>query len=148
MNPDGWQESLIDDARGIRDVLANARRIAVLGIKPEAQASQPAFYVPRYLQAAGFDVIPVPVYYPDVSSILGRPVIRHLRDITGDVDILNVFRRPSDIPQHVDDILALAPKVVWMQSGIRNDDVAQKLARAGIRVVQDRCIMVEHQRMR
>jgi hypothetical protein len=143
-----WQSNLIEDSQRIREVLSNARRIAVLGIKPESHASQPAFYVPRYLQAAGFEIIPVPVYYPDVTRILGHLVIRTLRDVPAPVDILNVFRQPWDIPQHVDDILALRPAVVWMQSGIRNDAVAEQLARAGIRVVQDRCIMVEHRHMR
>jgi predicted CoA-binding protein len=146
MKPDSWRANLIDDPRGIREILSNTRRIAVLGIKPETHASQPAFYVPRYLQNAGFDVIPVPVYYPNVTTILGRPVVRNLRDVAGEVDIVNVFRQPWDIPQHVDDILALGPKVVWLQSGIRNDEVAERLARAGIRVVQDSCIMVEHRR--
>lgn len=139
-----WQENIISDSAGIRGVLTETRTIAVLGIKTEAQATQPAFYVPSYLQAAGFQVIPVPVYYPKVTQILGQPVYRSLVAIPIDVDLVNVFRRSQDVLPHVEDILAKMPKAVWLQSGIRNDGVAETLAQAGIKVIQDRCIMVEH----
>lgn len=141
---DQWQDRLVQDAGRIREILRDARRIAVLGIKTEAQAGQPAYYVPEYLQGAGYEVIPVPVYYPDAREILGQPVVRSLAEIDGPVDIVNVFRRPADVPAHLDDILAARPKVVWMQSGIRNAEVARALAEAGIDVVQDRCLMVDH----
>ena len=131
----------------IRELLQAARTIAVLGIKTEEQSNQPAFYVPQYLQSAGFEVIPVPVYYPEVTEILGRPVFRKLADVPQSIDLVNIFRRPQDIPAHVEDILAAEPKTVWMQSGIRHDEVAQQLAEAGIKVVQDHCIMVEHRRV-
>ena len=144
MNDANWRENIIEDARGIRELLAQTRTIAVLGIKTEAQAGQAAFYVPQYMAQAGFDVIPVPVYFPDVTKILGKQVYRKLVDIPVDVDLVNVFRRPSDVPQHVDDILAKKPKAVWMQLGIRHDETAERLARAGIKVVQDRCLMVDH----
>jgi predicted CoA-binding protein len=143
-----WQKNLIDDANGIKELLADTRRIAVLGIKTEAQSSQPAFYVPEYMVRAGLDVIPVPVYYPNITEILGQKVYRKLSDIPGEIDLVNVFRRPQDIDEHVEDILAKKPKAVWFQSGIRNDVAAETLARAGIKVVQDRCLMVEHNRMR
>jgi len=86
----------------------------------------------------------VPVYYPDITEILGLPVYRNLNDIEGDIDLVNVFRRPEDIPKHTEEILQKKPKAVWFQLGIRNDDVAETLANAGIRVVQDLCLMVEH----
>ena len=142
-----WQSNLIEDRNGLRDLLANTRTIAVLGIKTEAQAGQPAFYVAQYMADAGYDVIPVPVYFPDVKQILGKPVYRKLADIPGDVDLVNVFRRPEDIPQHADDIIAKKPKAVWMQLGIRNDAVARRLAEAGIKVVQNRCLMVDHRQL-
>jgi predicted CoA-binding protein len=142
-----WRDNLIEDGAGIRELLANTRSIAVLGIKTEAQAGQAAFYVPRYLKSAGFEVIPVPVYYPDVTEILGQPVYRKLTDIPVEVDLVNVFRRPADVPAHLEDLLAKKPKAVWMQLGIRHDAVAQKLARAGIKVVQDRCLMVDHRQL-
>ncbi len=138
---------LIDDDAALKALLAGTRRIAVLGIKTEAQHDQPAFYVPAYLVDAGFDLIPVPVYYPDVREILGRPVLRSLRAIEGTVDLVNVFRRPADLPAHLDDLLALAPRAVWLQSGIRDDAFAATLVAAGIDVVQDRCIMVDHRRL-
>jgi uncharacterized protein len=139
-----WQENIIDDDKRIQELLSATQTIAVLGIKTEQQANQPAFYVPSYLASAGFEVIPVPVYYPQVTEILGQRVYRKLIDIPVDVDLVNVFRRSEDVPAHLDDILAIQPKAVWMQSGIRNAQVAESLARAGIKVVQNRCLMVEH----
>ena len=141
-----YEQNLIEDEAGIRAVVQASKRVAVLGIKTEQQQGQPAFYVPQYLAGAGVDVVPVPVYYPDVTHILGKPVFRRLVDIPGELDLVDVFRRPQDIDQHVDDILAKKPKAVWFQSGIRNDAAAEKLARAGIKVVQDRCLMVDHRR--
>jgi uncharacterized protein len=125
-------------------ILGRTKRIAVLGIKTEAQSSQPAFYVPQYMQNAGFEVVPVPVYYPDVTEILGQRVYRKLVDIPGDVDLVNVFRRPQDLAPHLADILAKRPRAVWLQLGIHDDAFASELERAGIEVVQNRCIMVEH----
>jgi predicted CoA-binding protein len=135
---------LIDDGAGIAALLAQTRTIAVLGIKTPAQAGQPAYEIPRYMAAAGFEIIPVPVYYPDVTSILGRPVHRRLADIGRPVDMVNVFRRSIDLMPHLDDILAAKPRSVWLQSGIRDDAFAYRLLDAGIDVVQDRCLMVEH----
>jgi len=143
-----WQENIITSSAGIRTLLNETRTIAVLGIKTEAQAGQPAFYVPRYLQTAGFQIIPVPVYYPDATRILGEQVFRRLVDIPMEVDLVNVFRRSQDVPPHVEDILAKMPKAVWMQSGIYNQGVAETLAKAGIKVVQDRCLMVDHRSLR
>jgi uncharacterized protein len=136
----------IETDADIGALLKRSRRIAVLGIKTEAQAGQPAFDIAKYLVDAGLDVVPVPVYYPEAKEILGRKVYRRLMDIPGDIDLVDVFRRPTDLEQHVEDILAKKPKAVWFQHGIRNDAVADKLAAAGIDVVQDKCIMVEHRR--
>ena len=141
-----FRQRLVTDPAQIAAIAQGARRVAVLGIKTEKQPDQPAFYVPRYLATAGVEVIPVPVYYPEVREILGRPVYRRLVDVPGPVDIVDVFRRPEDVEAHVDDILAARPSVVWLQSGIRNDRAAERFARAGIDVVQDRCLMVEHRR--
>ena len=141
-----WQENLIVPPQAIWELVLQTKRIAVLGIKTEAQADQPSVYVPIYLQKAGLEIIPVPVYYPDVATVLGKKVYRRLIDIPDDIDMVDVFRRSHDINGHVEDILAKKPKSVWFQSGIRNDAVAEILARAGIKVVQDRCLMVEHRR--
>jgi len=142
-----WRDNLINDSGQIGELLAQTKTIAVLGIKTEAQSNQPAFYVPKYMQNAGFKIIPVPVYYPDVTEILGEPVHRTLAEIPEAVDMVNVFRRPQDIPPHVADIIAKKPKSVWLQLGIYHDEVAQQLAEAGIKVVQDRCLMVDHRRL-
>ena len=139
-----WRDHLIDDDARIGELLRASKRIAVLGIKVEPH--QPAHFVPAYAQRAGFDIVPVPVYYPDVTEILGQRVYRRIADIPGDVDIVDVFRRSHRVPDHVDDILAKRPKAVWMQTGIENAEAAERLARAGIDVVQDRCLMVELQR--
>jgi len=143
-----WRGNLIEGDGDIAQLLQATRRIAVLGMKTEAQGYQPAFYVPQYMATAGFEVVPVPVYYPAVTHILGRKVYRKLSDVPGELDLVNVFRRPEDIPPHVEDILAARPRAVWFQSGIRHDAAAEALARAGIKVVQDRCLMVEHRRAR
>ena len=131
----------------MRAILRQTKRIAVLGIKPESRADQPAYFVAAYAQEAGFDIVPVPVYYPEVTEILRQPVYRRLVDVPGDVDMVNVFRRPEHVPPHVDDIIAKRPRSVWMQLGIRNDEAAERLARAGIDVIQDRCLKVELMRM-
>jgi predicted CoA-binding protein len=143
-----WRGNLVDSDAELAAILAETKRIAVLGIKTEAQAGQPAFYVPQYMAEAGYEIVPVPVYYPGVFEILGEPVYRKLAEIPEPVDMVNVFRRPRDIPPHLPDILAAQPRVVWMQLGISHDEVAEALARAGIKVVQDRCLMVDHRRLR
>jgi predicted CoA-binding protein len=139
-------EHRIRTDEAITRALAYTRRVAVLGIKPETHADQPAHYVPQYAQRAGLEVVAVPVYYPDVTEILGAPVVRSLRAIEGAVDMVVVFRRSADVAQHLEDMLALAPRCVWMQSGISNEPVARALADKGIDVVEDRCLMVELRR--
>jgi uncharacterized protein len=141
-----WKQNLISDPKGIVELIHDTKSIAVLGIKPESHGDQAAHYVPAHMADAGYEIIPVPVYYPDVTEILGQPVFRSVSAIGRPVDMVNVFRRPNDIDQHVDDILAAKPKSVWFQLGIRNDGAAQKFAEAGIKVVQDRCLMVEEGR--
>jgi len=143
-----WKDNIISSSAEIRELLSQITTIAVLGIKTEEQASQPAFYVPRYLDSAGFRIIPVPVYYPEVTHILGQKVFRKLVDIPDEVDLVNIFRRSKDVAAHVDDILAKKPKAVWLQSGIRDDSVAETLAKSNIKVVQDRCLMVDHRSLR
>lgn len=142
-----WRDNLVTTSDGIAEVLEATRRIAVLGIKTEAQSGQPSIEVPRYMLEQGFDIVPVPVYFPEVTTILGLPVARRLADIELPVDMVNVFRRSQDVDAHVDDILAARPASVWMQLGIENDAVAETLARAGIKVIQNRCLMVDHARL-
>jgi uncharacterized protein len=143
-----WQDNLIEDGARIGELLRSASRIAVLGIKTEQQAGQPAYYVPEYLSRSGYEIVPVPVYYPDATEILGSTVYRSVAEVPEPVDMVVVFRRSADVDRHVDDLVRARPGAVWMQSGIRNAEAARKLAEAGIRVVQDRCAMIEHRRLR
>ena len=142
-----WTDNLLLDDEAIRALLSGVRRVAVLGMKTESQPDAPAFYVPAYLAAEGVEIVPVPVYYPKVQTILGRPVFRRLADIPGELDVVDVFRRPADVTAHLPDILAKRPRAVWLQLGIRNDEAAEALAREGILVVQDRCLKVEWARL-
>jgi predicted CoA-binding protein len=139
-----WRANILTTDKQVADLLEATKRIAVLGIKPESHAAQPAFYVSKYMVGAGYDIIPVPVYYPEVTEILGQKVYRSLTDVPGDIDMVNVFRRSDDIRKHTMEILAKKPASVWFQLGIRNDEAAEMFARAGIKVVQDLCLMVEH----
>ena len=141
-----WKENILGSNAEIKELLQNTKTIAVVGIKIEPH--QPAQYVPKYMQNAGFQIVPVPVYYPEATEILGETVYRNLTDIPFEIDLVNIFRRSSDVPKHLEDILAKKPKAVWMQSGIYNSEVAETLAQNGIKVVQDACLMVEHRSLR
>lgn len=140
-----WRSHIIDSYEGIRRVIDATRRIAVLGMK--LGDHRPAFFVHEYAQRAGYEIVPVPVYYPDETEMLGEKVYRTVSSIPGDIDMVDVFRRSEDIPPHLDDIIAKRPKSVWFQLGIVNDAAAERLAREGIDVVQDRCLLVELRRM-
>lgn len=140
-----WRSHVLTSDADIRALLERSGTIAVLGIKPDP--AQPAHYVPAYAQKAGYKITPVPVYYPEMIEVLGETVYRSLAEVPGEIDIVNVFRRPGDIPKHVDDIIAKRPRAVWFQLGIRNDEAAETLARAGIDVVQDMCLLVELRRI-
>jgi hypothetical protein len=142
-----WRDNVLTRDPEIRDLLRSTKRVAVLGMKTEAQSDQAAFYVPKYLADHGVEIVPVPVYYPEAKEILGKPVFRKVADVPGELDVVDVFRRPGDIPAHLEDIKAKRPRAVWMQTGIRNDAVAEALAKEGILVVQDRCLMVEWRRL-
>jgi len=137
---------ILTEPSDIRALLSRTRRIAVLGIKTEAAADQPAFYVPKACLELGYDIVPVPVYYPEATHILGRPVFRSVADVSPGVDMVNVFRRPRDLAAHFDDIVLARPKSVWLQTGISDDAFAAELSALGIDVVQDKCLMVEARR--
>jgi predicted CoA-binding protein len=128
----------------LRALLAGARCIAVLGA--HVDPGKPAHYVPDYLHRKGYRILPAnPVYAG--RTLWGEPVRASLAEISEPVDILDVFRRSAQLADHADEMLALRPSLVWLQSGIRNDAVASVLEDAGIPVVQDRCLMVEHRRL-
>lgn len=141
-----WTDRILEDDDALRRVLSEARRIAVIGIKDESRSFEPAHYIARYLQDAGYAVDGV---NPGVSETLGIEVVDRIDQLEGAIDIVDIFRRSDAIPDHAREILSMPvpPKVVWLQLGIRNDEAARSLAEAGIQVVQDRCILVEHRRL-
>ena len=136
----------IESDAELRDLLDSAKTIAVLGIKDSA--AQHAHRVPAYLQAHGYRVLPV---NPKLAAqpVLGVRAVASLAELGEPPDLVNVFRAPRFVPAHTDEILAREPrpKAVWLQLGIRDDASARRLDAAGIAVVQDRCIMVEHRRL-
>jgi len=141
-----WRANLIDDDVGLAAILREAKTVAVLGAK--ADPAEPAYYVPAYLYARGYRIWPVN------PKLAGRPVHRwtavgRLEDLAEPADVIEIFRRPENLPGHAREILALSwrPKAVWFQLGIRNDAAAEMLARTGIHVVQNRCMMPEHKRL-
>ena len=141
-----WRGNLVVDDAALAAILREARTIGVLGAK--ADPRQPAHYVPAFLRARGYRILPVN------PKFAGRPLhdataVARLADLGESVDVIEIFRRPEYLPGHAGEILAMAwrPNAVWFQLGIRNDAAAETLARAGIRVVQDRCMMPEHRRL-
>lgn len=139
-----WPTGIIDDDEALRAVLRLARRIAVLGMKDDSRAGEPAHDIPKLMKDAGYEIIPV---NPTIETALGVPAVGSLAEIDGEVDILDVFRASNRVKAHVQEAIALRPKVFWMQAGIRDDESARRLVAAGIAVVQDRCLAVEHRRL-
>ena len=135
----------INDAR-LREILTGSPTVAVLGIHREPEKA--AFYVPEYLHDEGYRIIGVNPEFAN-ESIFGETVRCKLQEIKEPVDLIDVFRKPEAIPEHVDDILAMQPrpKVVWFQLGIKHEDAAKTLEAAGITVVQNRCTLADHQRL-
>jgi hypothetical protein len=142
----GWQANLVDDDAGLTAILREAKRVAVVGAKRDPGA--PAHYVPAYLRRQGYRVIGV---NPTLAgaALFDEPVVPTVADLPWPVDVIEVFRRPVFLPAHAAEIVALPwqPAVVWFQLGIRHDGAARRLAEAGIRVVQDRCMMPDHRRL-
>jgi predicted CoA-binding protein len=128
----------------IRDILERCQTVAVVGIKD--LETEDAYRVPQYMQAHGYRIVPV---NPRLDNVLGHPAHPTLPAVDEPVDLVNLFRASDHIPAHVDEILAMSPRpaAVWMQLGIHNGAQAARLRSAGVHVVQDRCIMVEHKRL-
>jgi uncharacterized protein len=130
------------DRSRIEHILRTSRRIAVVGLSPKPE--RPSHGVADYLQRAGYTIVPV---RPTGSTILGEPVQPNLRAAAalGPIDIVNVFRRSAYVPALLDDLLAVRPRLVWMQVGVRHEATARRLEAEGIAVVMDRCLAVDHQ---
>jgi uncharacterized protein len=135
----------ITDPR-IREILMSSPTVAVLGIHHEPEKA--AFYVPEYLHDEGYRILGVNPRFVG-QTLFGEPVRATLAELAEPIDLVDVFRRPEAVPDHVADILAMTPlpKVVWLQLGVRNDAAAQRLEAAGITVIQDRCTLADHQRL-
>jgi hypothetical protein len=133
-----------DDDPLLREIFERCRTIAVVGIK--AGAADDAFRVPRYMQQHGHRIVPIS---PKLDAVLGERCVASLLEIREPVDLVNLFRAPQHLPAHVDEILAMDPLpfAAWLQLGIRHDESAARLRAAGVRVVQDACLMVEHARL-
>lgn len=127
----------------VRRVLTTSRTVAVLGA--HSDPTRPAWYVPDYLHSQGFEIIPVNAALVG-QTLWGRPVLGSLAEIDEPVDVVDVFRRSEALPGHLDEILSMveAPRTVWFQKGIRNDEVARQLEAKGIEVIQDRCMLADH----
>jgi uncharacterized protein len=137
---------LVNEADIVK-VLKRSRVVAVLGAHREPHRA--AFYVPEYLHGQGYRVLPV---NPQLAgqTLWGEPVRARLTDLDEAIDLVDVFRRPAALDDHLDDFLAMrpAPGAIWFQLGIRNDRVAAALVAAGLDVVQDRCTLADHKRFR
>lgn len=131
----------------IKEILDNTKTIAVIGMKDTA--FEDAYNVPVYMSKAGYKIYPVnPVKLGKYA--LGEPFVGKVTDIKVKIDLVNIFRRPEFIPGHVKEILEMKPKpkYVWFQLGIENDEAAEELEKAGIKVIQNACILVEHKALK
>lgn len=134
--------ALVDDIAGLRRILAQARTIAVVGLS--AHWHRPSFFAAKYMQDHGYRVIPV---NPSYTEVLGQPCYPTLAAIPGPVDMVDCFRRAEDIVPIARDAVAKGASVLWMQLGIRNEEAARIALAAGLDVVMDRCVKIEHARI-
>jgi predicted CoA-binding protein len=139
-----WHDFLVDTDESIRQILKTSRTIAVVGIKDEGHAHEAAHSVPAYLYSRGYKIIPI---NPNYKTVFGIPTLHSLGEVNEPVDIVIMFRAPANVLGHVDDVLKVKPRVLWMQTGIRNQEAAYKLAKHGIKVVQDHCVYMDHLRL-
>lgn len=126
----------------IKGLLASVLRIAVVGLSPKPHRDSNR--VARYLAERGYEVIPV---YQREAEILGRRVYRQVQDIPGGVDLVDVFRRSEALPEVVEDVIAARAPAVWLQLGCVHEEAARRAEAAGIQVIMDRCLMVDHARV-
>lgn len=121
------------------DILKQAKTIAVVGLS--SNPARPSYGVAAYMQAAGYRIIPV---NPNEREVLGETSYARLEDVSEKIDIVNVFRRAEEVPPVVEGAIRIGARTVWMQLGIRNAEAAEMAKAAGISVIEDKCIMVEH----
>ena len=138
--PDG-ANSLVHGADAILELLKNYKTIAVVGLS--SNPMRPSHGVTEYMQGAGYRIIPV---NPNETEVLGEKSYARLEDVPGKIDIVNVFRRAEEVPPVVESAIRIGAKAVWMQLGIANEEAAERARAAGLTVIQDACILVEHRR--
>jgi uncharacterized protein len=132
----------MDDISTLRRILRDHRTIAVVGLS--ANWYRPSFFAAKYMQEHGYRVIPV---NPQYESVLGEKCYKSLREIPGKVDIVDCFRRGEEIPALAEDAIAIGAKVLWMQLGVTNAAARAKAEAAGLLVVENRCVKIEHARL-
>lgn len=130
------------DDTELKDILANSRTVAIVGLSPKEDA--PSNMVARYLKEHGYTIFPV---NPMCDQVLGEKCYPDLKSVPGPVDIVDIFRNIAAIPGIVDEAIQIGPKVVWMQLSLKHEEAAQKARSAGIRVVMDKCMKIEHSRI-
>ncbi len=130
---------MLSDFAEIKEILAQTQTIAVVGLSPKE--NRPSNDVARYLQKAGYTIIPV---NPGQSEILGEKCYQSLLEIPEEIDIVDIFRRPEDVGPVVDQAIKIGAKVVWMQEGIVNEEAAANARAEGLTVIMDRCLKVDH----
>jgi predicted CoA-binding protein len=135
-------EMAIDDIDSLRRILKQNHTIAVVGLS--AQWFRPSFFAAKYLQEHGYRVIPV---NPAYAEVLGEKCYPSLRDVPEKVDVVDVFRKPEDVPPIAEDAVAIGAKVLWMQIGVVHEAAAKQVRAAGLEVVMDRCMKIEHARL-
>jgi predicted CoA-binding protein len=133
---------IVDDIAGLRRILAESRTLAVVGLS--AQWHRPSYFAAKYMQDHGYRIVPV---NPRYDEVLGQKCYPDLRSIPHPVDLVDCFRKSSDIPPLADDAIAIGAKVLWMQLGIVNEAAAQRAVAAGLDVVMNRCVKIEHARI-
>ena len=128
----------------LRDILARARTIAVVGASPDPWRA--SYGVSGYLKRKGYRIVPI---NPTAlgQSVHGEPCRASLRELLEPVDLVDIFRRPEAVPEAVEDAIAIGAPAIWMQLGIRNDAACARAEAAGLAVVMNRCISVEHSRL-
>ena len=139
-----WHDNLVEGDDEIRAILKGSQVIAVVGIKDESRPNEAAHSVPAFLHSRGYRIIPVNPHY---RSVFGIPTVPTLAEIQEPVDIVQVFRAPRNVMPHAEETLQLKPRAFWMQTGIRHQEAAHKLAMAGIKVIQDHCMYMDFLRL-
>ena len=135
---------IVDDIAGLRRILAQSRTLAVVGLS--AQWFRPSFFAAKYMQDHGYRIVPV---NPRYDEVLGEKCYPSLLDIARDVpvDLVDCFRKPGEIPAIAKDAIAIGAKVLWMQLGVENAEAAKLASDAGLEVVMNRCVKIEHARI-